>query len=333
MDLRTVYMGLVLKNPLVVSACPLSYELSGIKRMEDAGAGAVVLYSLFEEQIKQEAKALDYYMEYGTESFPEALNYFPDPGNYNLGPDDYLELIRKAKESTGMPIIASLNGVTTGGWIDFAEKMQQAGADGIECNVYLLPTNPNVAAEAIEEVYVEILEAVKSKVSIPISMKLHPFFSSLPAFARKLTVKGVDGLVLFNRFYQPDIDLETLEVVPQVRLSNPGENLLPIRWIAILYGRVSASLAASTGIHTAEDVLKTVMAGADATMMCAALLKNGIGHMSTVLRDIEQWMEEHEYESIEQMKGSMSHRSVAEPGAFERANYMKALTSYLPSAQ
>ena len=329
MDLTTNYMGLKLKNPLVAGASPLSYELSGIKKLEDAGAAAVVLYSLFEEQIQHEARELDYYTSQGTESFAESLSYFPEAEDYNLGPDQYLELIRKAKEATSIPVIASLNGVSGGGWVDFARKMQQAGADAIELNVYLLSTNSEVSGAQIETVYGDILKAVKGCVSIPVAMKLSPFFSSLPNMARKLDEAGANALVLFNRFYQPDINLDELTVEPKVRLSNPGDNLLPLRWIAILYGHVQASLAATGGNHTAEDVLKTLMAGADVAQLCAVLLKNGAGAIGKILDDMQSWMTEHEYDSIDMMKGSMSHKSVAEPGAFERANYMKALGSFV----
>lgn len=329
MDLSTTYMGLKLKNPVVPAASPLSYDLANIKRMEDAGAAAVVMYSLFEEQINQESQELFYYTTQGTESFAESLTYFPEPDTYNLGPDEYLEHIRKAKESVGIPVIASLNGISRGGWIDYARKMEQAGADALELNVYLVPTNPEVSGAELESVYLNILAAVKAGVKIPVSMKLSPFFSSIPNMARKLDKMDVDGLVLFNRFYQPDINLETLEVEPKVRLSNPGSLLLPLRWIAILYGHLNASLAANTGIHTGTDVIKAMMAGADVAQICSALLQNGIEHMGKMLSDMEAWMQEHEYESLAQMKGSMSHKSVDQPAAFERANYMKAISTYL----
>jgi dihydroorotate dehydrogenase (fumarate) len=321
-------MGLKLKNPLVPAASPLSYEMANIKRMEDAGASAVVLYSLFEEQICKEAKELFYYTTQGTESFAEALSYFPEPDSFNLGPEEYLEHIRKAKESVGIPVVASLNGISRGGWIDYARKIEQAGADALELNVYLLPTNMDVTGAEIEAVYLNVLAAVKACVKIPVAMKLSPFFSSIPNMARKLDKMGVNGLVLFNRFYQPNIDLESLEVEPKVRLSTSGSMTLPLRWIAILYSHLKASLAASTGIHTAEDVLKSVMAGADVAQLCAVLLQNGVEHLGVILKDLETWMEQHEYASIEQMKGSMSHKAVAEPAAFERANYMKAISSY-----
>jgi len=328
MDLSTTYLGLKLKHPIIPSASPLSHTLDGIRRLEDAGAAAVVVYSLFEEQIAHEASELYHYLSYGTESFAEALTYFPDLQQYNLGPDEYIELIRKAKESVDVPVIGSLNGISVGGWISYAKKIEQAGADALELNVYYLPTDPVLSAADVEDRYLEVLHAVQRTVSIPIAMKLSPFFSALAGFARRADQAGVNGLVLFNRFYQPDIDLESLEVKPNVVLSSSGSMRLPLRWIAILYGRIKASLAASSGIHTAEDVIKMVMAGADVTMMCSALLKNGPAHIGTVIADVERWMMEREYVSIQQMKGSMSQKSVVDPAAFERANYMKALQSF-----
>lgn len=328
MNLSTNYLGLTLKNPLVVSASPLTRDLENLKRMEKAGAAAVVLYSLFEEQIENEARRLFYYTTAGEESFAEALSYFPATDTYVREPDDYVELIRKAKAALSIPVIASLNGISRGGWTDYATAMEQAGADAIELNVYMLPTNPDLTGAEIEGVYLDILAAVKSKVKIPVAMKLHPFFSSLPNFAKKLDRCDADGLVLFNRFYQPDINLETLEVEPKITLSSPGSMLLSVRWISILYGRVQASLAVTGGVHTAEDALKCLLAGADAVQVCATLLRNGIGEITKIVEGIDQWMTEKEYESLAQMKGSMSHASTAEPAAFERANYIKALNSY-----
>ncbi len=328
MDLTTTYLGLHLKNPLVPSASPLSKDLGSIRALEDAGASAIVMYSLFEEQIVHEQKQLDHFLAQGTESYQEALSYFPEQADYHLGPDEYLEHIRLAKAATSIPIIGSLNGVSAGGWIDYAKRIQDAGADALELNVYYIPTNPEFDATAIERIYLEDLAAIKSTLSIPIALKLSPFFSSMSNMAQRLDAAGADGLVLFNRFYQPDFDLENLEVVPTVNLSHSSEGRLPLRWIAILYGKVKASLAATTGVHTHEDVLKMIMAGADVTMLCSALLQNGIPYLRTVLDNLTRWMEEKEYESITQMKGSMSQRSVAEPAAFERANYMKALNSW-----
>ena len=328
MDFTTTYLGLKLKNPIVPSSSPLSYTLESMKRLEDAGAAAIVMYSLFEEQIAHEAAELDHYLNYGKESFAEALTYFPEAEEYNVGPDAYVELVRKAKESLEIPVIGSLNGITTGGWIDYAKKIEEAGADALELNIYYIPTDPHVTSSDVEDRYLEVLHAVKRTVRIPVAMKLNPFFSSLSSMAKRLETAGADGLVLFNRFYQPDIDLEELEVKPNVVLSASDALRLPLRWIAILSGKVKMSLAATSGVHTAEDVLKMVMAGADVTMMCSALLKNGPGYIEQILKGIDRWMLEHEYISINQMKGSMSQKSVADPAAFERANYVKALHSF-----
>jgi dihydroorotate dehydrogenase (fumarate) len=329
MNLTTTYLGLDLKNPLVSGAGPLSKDIGTIRKLEDAGAAAVVLHSLFEEQLSYEAAELDHYLTHGTESFAEATTYFPDVGEYKLGPDEYLEHIRKAKQAVKIPIIASLNGVSTGGWIDHARLIEQAGADALELNVYFIPTDPRLSSDDVEQVYLNVLEAVKSKVRIPVAMKLSPFFSSMASMAQRLDKAGADGLVLFNRFYQPDIDLEALEVVPNVVLSTPHAMRLPLRWIAVLHGHVKASLAANSGIASAEDVIKMMMVGADVVQMCSALLRRGPGELSVILKAMQAWMDEKEYESIEQMKGSMSQRSCREPAAFERANYMKTLNSYV----
>jgi dihydroorotate dehydrogenase (fumarate) len=328
MDLSTSYLGLKLKNPIVPSASPLSYTLDSMKQLEDAGAAAIVMYSLFEEQIAHEAAELNYYLTYGSETYAEALTYFPEPQEFHLGPDEYVNLLRKAKESLNIPVIGSLNGISTGGWISYAKKIEEAGADAIELNVYYIPTNPKLTAEDVENRYLEVLNAVKTTVKIPVAMKLSPFFSSMANMAQRLDQAGVGGLVLFNRFYQPDIDLETLEMKPSVNLSTPQAMRLPLRWVAILYGKVKASLAATSGIHTADDVLKMLMAGADVTMMASALLKNGSQRITEILTQMNQWMLEHEYVSVAQMKGSMSQKSVADPSAYERANYMKVLQAY-----
>jgi dihydroorotate dehydrogenase (fumarate) len=325
MDLTTKYLGLTLKNPVVASASPLSHTLDGMKQVEDAGASAIVMFSLFEEQLAHESDELNHYLSYGTESFAESLTYFPRAEDYSTGPDGYLELIRKAKESLTIPVIGSLNGISPGGWSKFAKAIQQAGADALELNVYYIPTDPKLTSDDVEERYLEVLGAVKSNVTIPVAMKLSPFFSSPANMIQRLDAAGANGLVLFNRFYQPDIDLEKLEVIPGVTLSTSDVIRLPLRWVAILYGRVKANLAATSGIHTAHDVLKMLMAGADVTMMCSALLKHGPSHITRVLADLDQWMLEHEYVSVTQMKGSMSQKSVADPAAFERAQYMKAL--------
>ncbi|MBI5648247.1 MAG: dihydroorotate dehydrogenase-like protein [Ignavibacteriae bacterium] len=328
MDLTTTYMGMTLKNPLVPSASPLSKDIGHIKALEDAGASAIVMYSLFEEQITHEQIALDHFLTHGAESYQEATSYFPPQSDFNLGPDEYLEHIHVAKAATDIPIIGSLNGVSPGGWIDYAKKIEQAGADGLEVNVYYIPTDPRFNGAEIEKIYLEDLKLIKSSIKIPVAMKLSPYFSSMSHMAKQLDEAGADALVLFNRFYQPDFDLDALEVVPSLNLSVSSEGRLPLRWIAILYGHIKASMAATTGVHTHIDALKMLMAGADVTMMCSALLQNGIPRLSQVLADLKQWMIDHEYESIAQMKGSMSQRAVAEPAAFERANYMKALNSW-----
>lgn len=328
MDVSTTYLGLKLKNPLVPSASPLSRKIDNIRRMEDMGAAAVVMHSLFEEQIQFEAAELSHFLDHGTESFAEALSYFPEVNDYVIGPDEYLENIHKAKEAVSLPIIGSLNGVSKGGWIDYAAKIQQAGADALELNIYYVPTNTRMSGEEVEQVYLDILAQVKEHVTIPVAMKLSPYFSSPAGFCKRLDDAGADGLVLFNRFYQPDIDLEKLEIVPNLVFSSPFEMRLPLRWIAILHGNVNASLAATTGIYTGQDAIKMLMAGADVTMLCSALLTHGIERIGAILTQMKTWMEENEYESVSLMKGSMSQRSCPEPAAFERANYMKALQSY-----
>jgi dihydroorotate dehydrogenase (fumarate) len=329
MDLTTTYMGLKLKNPFVPSASPLSRDITSIKLMEDNGAAAVVLESLFEEQIAQEKAELNHFLSHGTDSFAEALSYFPEPESYDFGPNEYLEHIRKAKEAVKIPIIASLNGVSTGGWTDYAKKMQQAGADALELNIYYLAADPKKTGREIEDNYIEVLQAVKANVSIPVAMKLSPYFTSMSSFAKRLDDSGADALVLFNRFYQPDIDLENLDVVPNLVLSTSESMRLPLRWIAMLHGKIKANMAGTSGIHTAEDVLKMLMVGADVTMLCATLFENGIEHIATLESGVKKWMEVHEYESVKQMKGSMSYKSVAEPSAFARANYMKVVKSYM----
>jgi len=327
-DLSTRYLGLSLASPLVASASPLSESLDNIRAMEDAGAAAVVLHSLFEEQIDVESEHLDRYLSHGAESHPEALDYFPDLAGYNLGPDGYLEHLRRAKEAVGIPIIGSLNGVSTGGWIEFARKMQQAGADALELNIFYVPTDPALSGVQVERMYVDLVRDVKASVSIPVAVKLGHAFSALANLARHLDVVGADGLVLFNRFYLPDFDLESLEVTPRLTLSSPYELLLRLHWVAILYGHVKADLAVTGGVHGSAQVLKSMMAGARVAMMTSAILQNGIEHFARVRADLLDWMEAHEYASIAQMQGSMSYRSVAEPAAFERANYMKVLSSY-----
>jgi dihydroorotate dehydrogenase (fumarate) len=326
MDLSTSYLGIKLRTPLIPSASPLSDDLDNLKKMEDFGACAVVLYSLFEEQIRYERYELNWHLTHGTESYPEALTYFPEPEEFQIGPEEYLKHISKAKESVHIPIIASLNGSTLSGWTDFAKQIQQAGADALELNIYYIPTDPNVSGAEVEKNYLEILKAVKSELAIPIAVKLSPFFSNFANMAKRLQESGANGLVLFNRFYQPDIDLESLEVTPNLLYSTPMAMRLPLRWIALLHKRVPVSLAATSGIHRGTDALKCLMAGADVTMLCSALMRHGIQHLQVVEREICTWMQEHEYESVAQLKGSLSQENCANPSAFERAQYMQAIS-------
>jgi dihydroorotate dehydrogenase (fumarate) len=330
MDLTTTYLGMKLRTPLVPSASPLSEEIDNIKRMEDAGASAVVLSSLFEEQILLDRYELHHHLTHGTESFAEALTYIPEPDDIRLGAEDYLERIRKAKEAVAIPIIASLNGVSIGGWTDYASLIQEAGADALELNIYYIPASPTMTGAEVEQTYLNILAMVKSLVTIPVAVKLSPFFSNLSNMARRLDEAGADGLVLFNRFYQPDIDLDNLTVRPNVILSTPQALRLPLRWIAILYGRVRADLAATSGIHTAQDVIKMLMAGANVTMLCSVLLRHGVNHIRLIEHGLRHWMEEREYESVGQMRGSMSQIHCSNPGEFERAQYVRALQSFKP---
>jgi dihydroorotate dehydrogenase (fumarate) len=326
-DLTTYYMGMKLRTPLVVSASPLSQEIGSIRRLEDVGASAVVLYSLFEEQLRQESLELDYHLNAGTESFAESLSFFPQASEYRLGPEGYLEHIRKARQAVGIPIIASLNGATAGGWAEYGREIEEAGADAIECNIYSIQTDPDVTSAEIEQTYIDIVKSVKKSVSIPVAVKISPYFSNLANMAKRLDQAGANALVLFNRFYQPDIDLEELEIRPNVLLSTPQALRLPLTWIGILYGRVQASLAGTSGVHDAPDVIKLLMAGANVTMMCSALLRNGINHLHNVENGVVEWMEKHEYESVQQMQGSMSQLRCPDPGAFERAQYMRAVKS------
>jgi dihydroorotate dehydrogenase (fumarate) len=328
MDLSTKYLGLELKSPLVASASPLSEDIGNIRKMEDAGAGAVVLHSLFEEQIAVESYELDRYLSQCAESYAESLSYFPDLTGYNLGPEGYLEQISKAKAAVAIPVIASLNGVSSGGWIRYAQKMQEAGADALELNIYTIPTDPEVAGAQVEQGYCDLVRDVRASVGIPIAVKIGPYFSAMANMARRLETAGANGLVLFNRFYQPDFDLEALEVVPSLQLSSSYELMLRLHWVAILYGKVGADLAITGGVHTSYDVLKAMMAGAHVAMMTSALLKRGINYLATLTSELTNWMEEHEYESIRQMQGSMSQKSVADPNSFLRANYLKVLSSY-----
>jgi dihydroorotate dehydrogenase (fumarate) len=327
-DLSTKYLGLDLRNPLVASAGPLCRDLGSIRQMEDAGISAVVLHSLFEEQINIESNEIDRFLEQATDDNPEGLSYFPEPQSYTFGPEAYLEHIRKAKAAVKIPVIASLNGVSKGGWCRYAKLMQDAGADALELNVYFVAAHPSQTALDIENVYVDLVQAVRQTITIPLAIKVGPYFSAMANFARKLDASGADGLVLFNRFYQPDYDLEHLEVVPSLTLSDATSLLLRLHWVALLYGRIKADMAVTGGVHTAHGALKSMMAGARVAMMTSALLRYGIEHATAMLSDIQRWMEEHEYESIKQMQGSMSAKNVPNPGAFERGNYMKVLSSY-----
>ncbi len=325
MDLSTTYLGLKLKSPFVPSASPLSEDLDNIKRMEEAGASAISLYSVFEEQIRYERYELHHHLTQGTESYPEALSYFPDPSQLFVGVEDYLKHIERAKAACSIPIFASINGSTLGGWTDFAKQIEQAGADALELNLYNIPTNQDQAGSEIEKQYVDVLRAVKASVSIPVAVKVSPFFTNFSNMAKQFDGAGANGLVLFNRFYQPDIELESLEVVPNVMYSTPMAMRLPMRWIAILFERIGSDLAATSGIHRGTDAVKMIMAGASVTMLCSCLLRHGIKHIRVVEQELRDWMTEHEYASVQQMRGSLSQKYCADPGAFERAQYIRAV--------
>ncbi len=327
-DLTTTYLGLNLKNPLVASASPLTKHLDTVRRMEEAGAAALVMYSLFEEQINFESQQLERSLERGTHSNAEAPSYFPNLTYYNLGLPAYLVQLEKVKRAANIPVIGSLNGVSAGGWVSYARRIEEAGADALELNIYYLPTDPRMTGQELEENYLELVASVRSMVKIPLAVKLSPFFTSLPNMARRVGEAGANGLVLFNRFYQPDFDLENLMVVPSLDLSTTQDLRLPLRWIAILYGRVQTDFALSSGVHTAQEVLKAMMAGASVAMLTSELLANGVDRLAAILANLEQWMVDKEYASIAQMKGSMSQIACAEPAAFERANYMRALNTF-----
>jgi dihydroorotate dehydrogenase (fumarate) len=327
-DLTTSYLGLKLKNPIVASSSPLTQKPGTAKELETAGVSAIVMHSLFEEQIIQDSLKLNRDLERGANQFYEALEYLPTYGQYSVGPETYLDTLRKVKRAVGVPVLGSLNGVTTGGWIDYAKKIQDAGADALELNIYYMATDVEMTASELEDRYIALVQDVRRQVRIPLAIKLSPFFTALPNFARKLAEAGANGLVLFNRFYQPDFDLEELEVVPNLVLSNSNEMRLPLRWIAILYGKIAFDFAMTGGVHTGMDVLKAMMAGASVTNITSEFLQNGAGRVPEMLEEIKAWMEEHEYGSIQQMKGSMSQQNVAEPASLERANYMKVLSSY-----
>jgi dihydroorotate dehydrogenase (fumarate) len=330
MDLSTSYLGLSLRNPLVASASPLSETTDRVRRLEDAGVAAVVMHSLFEEQITHESLELDHYLHNGAHTFSEATGYFPEFEHFEVGPGPYVEHLHQLKQAVQIPVIGSLNGVTSGGWIEYAAQMEQAGADAIELNIYYLPGDPEVSSAEIESEYIALVRDVCAQITIPVAVKLTPFFTSLPSMAVRLTRAGARGLVLFNRFYQPDLNIEALEVVPSLHLSTSRDLQLPLRWIGMLYGRVPADFALTGGVHTGTDAIKAIMAGASVAMVASELLAHGIGRASGILSEMATWMQEQEYESVQQMRGSMSLRAVADPAAFERANYMKVLRSFKP---
>ncbi len=328
MDLSTKYLGMTLKTPLVASASPLSEDIDNIKKLEDAGIGAIVLHSLFEEQLRLEQEEQEYFSSQGTESFAESLSFFPEMDEYRLGPESYLEHISKAKQAVDIPIIASLNGNTLGGWTSYAREMEKAGADAIELNIYSIPTDLALPGAEVEKQYVEILKAVKGSVSVPVALKLSPYFSNFANMAKQFEEAGADALVLFNRFYQPDIDLDDFEVTPNLLLSQSNAMRLPMRWIAILKDKLKVDFAATSGIHTGTDVIKMLLVGANVTMLCSALLKHGINHIKNIESHMIEWMGEKEYNSVAELQGSMSQKKTTDPGKFERAQYMKALTKY-----
>ena len=327
-DLSTTYLGLRLKNPLVASASPLSKKLDRARRLEEAGIAAIVMYSLFEEQIVHESLELDHYLSRGTDSFPEALSYLPDGGLYAISPEKYLNQVAGLKKALSIPIIGSLNGVSKGGWTSYARRIEEAGADALELNMYYIATDVEITSSDIEKTQVELVAEIKSAIKIPLAVKISPFVTSLPNFVKRLVEAGADGVVLFNRFYQPDFDLDELEIVHSLDLSTSSDLRLPLRWISILHGKISVDFALTSGVHMYQDVLKAMMAGAKVAMMASKLLHGGEQVISPMLSDLEEWLKDHEYESVQQMQGSMSQDSVKEPAAFERANYMKVLNSF-----
>lgn len=333
MDLTTTYLGFKLKNPIVASSSPLWESISNIRALEDSGVSAVVLPSIFEEQLLAEGEHLNRDLARGTESFGEALSYFPVLNDYNLGPAGYLELIRKAKSAVSIPVVASLNGTSRGGWLQYARDAQQAGCDAIELNLYSLVTDPLRTSVQVENDYCDLVRELKNSLRVPVAVKLSHFLTAPANLAGQLDVAGANALVLFNRFYQPDFDIEQMEVIPRLALSHSQELLLRLHWVAIIYGRVQSDLAITGGVHTAEDVLKSMMAGAKVAMMTSALLQKGVRHASSVIADLVRWMEEHQYASIQQMRGSMSYRSAPDPAAFERVNYMRTLSSYVAARE
>lgn len=328
-DLRTRYLGIELRNPIVPSASPIGQRMETLRAVQDAGAAAIVLPSLFEEQVEHEELQVHGVLEAFTEGYAEALTYLPDIGDYNTGVEPYLKHVEDAKRDLEIPVIASLNGIGLGNWVSYAKRMQEAGADAIELNVYFIAADPDQTGDEVEERYVKLVEAVRGEITIPLAVKIGPFFSSVGHMAHRLVAAGADGLVLFNRFMQPDIDLETLKVDPTLHLSSSDELLLPLRWIGILHRRVHASIAATTGIHTADDAVKMLLVGADVVMLASALLRHGPRHIETVLDGITSWMADRGYESIEQLRGSMSQANVPNPVAFARANYAQLVTSFV----
>lgn len=331
LDISTTYLGLELRSPLVVgAAAPLTEDIDNIKRLEDVGASAVVLHSLFEEQLLEERYALYYHLTHHAESHPEAISYFPDQEIFHVGSEAYLNQIRYAKETVDIPIIASLNSSNLASWSDYAQKVEQAGADALELNIYYIPTDLNLTGEQVEQNFLNIVRSVTSVVNLPVAVKLSPFFSNMANMAKRLSDAGANGLVLFNRFYQPDIDLINLEAEPNLLLSTSRENRLPMRWIAILYGTIPIDLAATSGIHTAHDVIKMMMVGANVTMLVSVLLSHGIEQLQKIEQDLIEWLEDKEYDSINQLQGSMSQMNCPDPSIFERVQYLKAVQTYQP---
>ncbi len=324
-DLKATYLGLNLKSPLVASASVLSKKLENIRKMEDTGLGAVVLYSLFEEEVDHESIELNYFLNRGTESFPEAITYFPDLNNYTLQAEKYINLIREAKKSVSIPVIASLNGVSTGGWVKYARRIEEAGADALELNLYYVASDAQIDGQNLERAYLDVINAIRAEIQIPLAVKLSPFFTSLPNFLQKISQAGVRGAVLFNRFYQPDLEIESLEVQPHLELSASSDLLLPLRWIAISHGRLPLDMALSSGVHNGRDMVKAIMAGASVVMVASELVAKGIPRAAEMLQEFEQWIMKHDYASVNEIRGILSQKNVASPAVFERANYMKAL--------
>ena len=327
-DLSTEYLGIKLKNPLVASSSPLCEDIENIKQMEKSGIGAVVLHSLFEEQVLLQERELNYALTENTERYAESLSYFPDVDSYHFAPEEYLKYLEKVKKAVDIPIMGSLNGISNSGWIRYSKKIEEAGADGLELNIYYLPTRIDISCQAVEKIYVELVQEIKNNINIPLAVKLGPYFNSTAHFSEKLIEAGADGLVLFNRFYQPDVDMVEMSVSPNLELSNSSELRLRLRWVGILYNKIKADLAVTGGIHTAKDILKSIMVGANVTMMTSVLLEKGIPYIETLVKGTEEWLRRHNYQSIDELRGILTERNVKETDAFERANYMKVLQSY-----